>query len=98
MYTATTMNIPTALVVSVSGLAVVFIMLLILMFAIAIISSVVGSIAGTKKQQPVKAAAVAPVVNDEADKELLAVLAATIAEDLGSQPDEFQITKVTEIR
>ncbi|MDD6197409.1 OadG family protein [[Clostridium] aminophilum] len=97
MYTATTMNIPTALVVSVSGLAVVFIMLLILMFAIAIISSVVGSIAGTKKQQPVKAAA-APVVNDEADKELLAVLAATIAEDLGSQPDEFQITKVTEIR
>ncbi|MDT3845140.1 MAG: OadG family protein [Bacillota bacterium] len=98
MYTATTMNIPTALVVSVSGLAVVFIMLLILMFAIAIISSVVGSIAGTKKQQPVKAAAAAPVVNDEADKELLAVLAATIAEDLGSQPDEFQITKVTEIR
>ena len=98
MYTATTMNIPTALVVSVSGLAVVFIMLLILMFAIAIISSVVGSIAGTKKQQPVKAAAAAPVVNDETDKELLAVLAATIAEDLGSQPDEFQIRKVTEIR
>ena len=97
MYTATTMDIPTALVVSVSGLAVVFIMLLILMFAIAIISGVVGSVAGTKKAAPAPVAA-APVVNDEADKELLAVLAATIAEDLGAQPDEFQITKVTEIR
>lgn len=40
----------------------------------------------------------APAVSDEADKELLAVLMATIGDDLGLPTDKFKILSVTEVK
>ena len=37
-------------------------------------------------------------VSDEPQKEVLAVLMATIGEDLGCPPDQFRIKSVTEVK
>jgi len=44
------------------------------------------------------AAPVQPAVSDEADKETLAVLMATIGVDLNLPPEEFKIVDVKEIK
>ena len=97
MYTADTMSLGTALVYSLLGLTVVFLALISLSVAIIISSKIIRSIEGaaSHSKAPTKAA---PVVSDEEDKELLAVLASVISEDLGSGPDEIRITSVTELR
>ena len=47
---------------------------------------------------PAAAQKAAPAVSDEADKELLAVLMATIGDDLGLPTDKFKILSVTEVK
>lgn len=87
------------LYVSLLGIVVVFAALVALDLAVLIIGRVINMIQGTAKnaasKAPVKSA---PAVSDEADKELLAVLASVIAEDLGVACDQFRITSVTEIK
>jgi sodium pump decarboxylase gamma subunit len=95
MWTEQTMSIPDVLIVCILGIVVVFLALIVLDLAIIITSKVIQSIEGRGKtaEEPKAAAA----YNDEADKELLAVLSSVIAEDLDADPSEFRITSVNEI-
>ena len=88
------------LYVSLLGILVVFSALVALDLAVMIIGKVINAIQGAGKNAASMAAPVksAPAVSDEADKELLAVLASVIAEDLGVATDQFRITSVTEIK
>ncbi len=97
MFSGDYMSIGEALIYSLLGLTVVFLALISLSVAIIISSKIIRAIegaAGHTKAAP-KAA---PAVSDEEDKELLAVLASVICEDLGAGPDEIRITSVTELR
>lgn len=96
MWTETTMSIPASLVVCLLGMVVVFLALIVLDIAILVSSKIIQAIEGTGKKTT-KAAASQPV-DDESDKELLAVLSSVIAEDLDEDPSSFRITSVTEIR
>ena len=94
-----TITMAEGLIISALGLTVVFLALVSLSIAIMISGKIIGAIEGKAKPAATKAMpAAAPVVNDEADKEMLAVLASVIAEDLDVSPDEFRITSVTEMR
>ena len=97
MWTESTMPIGQSLIVSLLGISIVFLTLMVLSLAIILISRVLGSFI-KDAPKPAVAAAPVPVVSDEADKEVLAVLMATIGEDLGTTPDLFRILNVTELK
>lgn len=96
MWTQSTMSIPESVVISALGISVVFITLIVLALAIVIISKILRVI--IKDEVKPAAAPVQPAVSDEADKETLAVLMATIGVDLNLSPEEFKIVDVKEIR
>ena len=98
MWTESTMSIGQSLIISAMGISVVFLALVSLALAIIVISKMLGSVIKDNAQKPAAAPAPAPVVSDEPQKETLAVLMATIGEDLGLPTDQFQITSVTEIK
>ena len=87
MWTEATMPFGQSVIVSLLGISVVFITLVTLALAIILISKILRSI--------IKDAA--PVVSDEADKETLAVLMATIGMDLELPADQFKIVNVKEL-
>lgn len=97
MWTESTMPIGQSVIVSLLGISVVFLTLIVLSLAIILISRILGAIIKDKAQKPAVAAA-APVGSDEPDKEMLAVLMATIGEDLGVPTDQFRILNVTELK
>lgn len=98
MWTESTMSIGQSLIISAMGISVVFLALVSLALAIIVISKILGSVIKDNAQKPAAAPAPAPVVSDEPQKETLAVLMATIGEDLGLPADQFKITSVTEIK
>ena len=85
MWTEATMPFGQSVIVSLLGISVVFIL----------ISKILRSIIKDGAQKPAPAAA--PVVSDEADKETLAVLMATIGMDLELPADQFKIVNVKEL-
>ena len=95
MWTESTMPFGQSVIVSLLGITVVFTALIVLALAIMLISKILRTIIKDGTQKPVAAAA--PVVSDEAEKETLAVLMATIGEDLGTTPDQFKIVSVKEL-
>ena len=97
MWTESTMPIGQSLIVSLLGISIVFLTLMVLSLAIILISRALGAFIKDSAPKPAVAAP-APVVSDEADKEVLAVLMATIGEDLGTTPDRFRILNVTELK
>ena len=62
------------------------------------LSVVFRSVVSDGAKAPAAAQKAAPAVSDEADKELLAVLMATIGDDLGLPTDKFKILSVTEVK
>lgn len=86
-----------ALMVALSGLAMVFLVLGCLALLIQINAKVITAIEANKPAPaptPVKAAPVAQAPQE--DEELIAVLMAAIAEETQCDPGSFQITSVTE--
>ena len=98
MWTESTMSIGQSLIISAMGISVVFLALICLSLAIIVISKLLGSVTGKAAQKPAAAPAPAPVVSDEPQKEVLAVLMATIGEDLGCPTDQFRNKSVTEVK
>ena len=98
MWTESTMSIGQSLIISAMGISVVVLALICLSLAIIVISKLLGSVTGKAAQKPAAAPAPAPVVSDEPQKEVLAVLMATIGGDLGCPPDQFRIKSVTEVK
>ena len=95
MWTEATMPFGQSVIVSLLGISVVFITLVTLALAIVLISKILRSIIKDGAQKPAPAAA--PVVSDEADKEPLAVLMATIGMYLELPADQFKIVNVKEL-
>ena len=95
MWTEATMPFGQSVIVSLLGISVVFITLVTLALAIVLISKILRSIIKDGAQKPAPAAA--PVVSDEADKETLAVLMATIGMDLDLPADQCKIVNVKEL-
>lgn len=99
MWTEPTMPFGQSVIVSLLGLSVVFLALICLALAVTVISKILRSVISDGAKAPAAApAATAPAVSDEADKELLAVLMATIGDDLGLPTDKFRILSVTEVK
>ena len=98
MWTEPTMPFGQSVIVSLLGLSVVFLALICLALAVTVISKVLRSVISDGAKAPAAAPAAAPAVSDEADKELLAVLMATIGDDLGLPTDKFRILSVTEVK
>lgn len=96
MWTQPTMSFPESIVMSALGLSVVFVTLVVLALAIVIISKILRTI--IKDEVKPAAAPVQPAVSDEADKETLAVLMATIGADLELPPEQFKIVNVREMK
>ena len=96
MWTEPTMPFGQSVIVSLLGLSVVFLALICL--AIMVISKILRSVVSDGAKAPAAAQKAAPAVSDEADKELLAVLMATIGDDLGLPTDKFKILSVTEVK
>ena len=98
MWTEPTMPFGQSVIVSLLGLSVVFLALICLALAIMVISKILRSVVSDGAKAPAAAPKAAPAVSDEADKELLAVLMATIGDDLGLPTDKFKILSVTEVK
>ncbi len=98
MWTEPTMPFGQSVIVSLLGLSVVFLALICLALAIMVISKILRSVVSDGAKAPAVAQKAAPAVSDEADKELLAVLMATIGDDLGLPTDKFKILSVTEVK
>lgn len=98
MWTEPTMPFGQSVIVSLLGLSVVFLALICLALAIMVISKILRSVVSDGAKAPTAAQKAAPAVSDEADKELLAVLMATIGDDLGLPTDKFKILSVTEVK
>lgn len=95
MWTESTMPIGQSMIVSLLGVTVVFSALVCLALAIMLISKILRTIIKDEAQKP--AVATAPAAVSEADQENLAIIMATIGEDLGVTPDQFKIVNVKEI-
>lgn len=95
MWTESTMSVGQSFIVALLGVAVVFTTLVVLALAIIAISKILRMLIKDEAQKP--AMAVAPAVSDEADKETLAVLMATIGMDLELPADQFKIVNVKEL-
>ena len=87
-----------SVIVSLLGLSVVFLALICPALAIMVISKILRSVVSDGAKAPAAARKQTPAVSDEADKELLAVLMATIGDDLGLPTDKFKILSVTEVK
>ena len=98
MWTEPTMPFGQSVIVSLLGLSVVFLALICLALAVTVISKILRSVISDGAKATTAAPAAAPAVSDEADKELLAVLMATIGDDLGLPTDKFRILSVTEVK
>lgn len=98
MWTESTMSIGQSLIISAMGICTVFLVLICLALAIVVMTKILGALVKDGAKKPAAAPAPAPVVSDEPQKETLAVLMATIGEDLGLPTDQFKITSVTEIK
>lgn len=98
MWTEPTMSFGQSVIVSLLGMSIVFLALIVLALAIMIISKILQALIKDNSQKPAAAVASAPAVSDEADKELLAVLMATIGEDLGLPTEQFKIVSVKELK
>lgn len=87
-----------AMMIAVSGLAIIFIVMACLCFLITINAKIIGAIEANKPAAPVAAPKAAPVAaaNPQEDEELVAVLMAAIAEETQCDPGSFQITSVVE--
>ncbi len=88
-----------ALMIAVSGLAIIFIVMACLCVLITINAKIIGAIEANKPAAPVvapKAAAPVAAANPQEDEELVAVLMAAIAEETQCDPVSFQITSVVE--
>ena len=96
MWTEPTMPFGQSVIVSLLGLSVVFLALICLALAIMVISKILRSVVSDGAKAPAAAQKAAPAVSD--DKELLAVLMATIGDDLGLPTDKFKILSVTEVK
>ncbi len=97
MWTQSTMSFPESIVVSALGLSVVFVTLIALALAIIFISKILRLIIKDEPKKPAAAPVQQTAVSDEADKETLAVLMATIGVDLDLPPEQFKIVNVREI-
>lgn len=95
MWTESTMSFGQSFIVALLGVAVVFTTLVVLALAIIVISKILRMLVKDGTQKP--AAVTAPAVSDEADKETLAVLMATIGMDLELPADQFKIVNVKEL-
>ena len=98
MWTDPTMPFGQSDIVSLLGLSVVFLALICLALAIMVISKILRSVVSDGAKAPAAAQKAAPAESDEADKELLAVLMATIGDDLGLPTDKVKILSVTEVK
>ena len=98
MWTEPTMPFGQSVIVSLLGLSVVFLALICLALAVTVISKILRSVISDGAKAPAAVPAAAPAVSDEGDKELLAVLMATIGDDLGLPTDKFKILSVTEVK
>ncbi len=89
---------PSALMIAVCGLVVVFIVLAVLALMIMVISKVVGFIEGKMPiatSAPKAAPAVAPAPKkEEDDEELIAVITAAVAAEMGTTPDLTRLTSI----
>ena len=86
-----------ALMVAVLGMVVVFIVLAVLALMIVVISKVVAFIErGKKSAAPAaKAAPVpAPAPKQEDDEEVIAVITAAVAAEMGTTPDQTRLTSI----
>jgi len=97
--TAAELGMAGALLVSVCGLIVVFMMLALLSLIIMLTSKLVNAVEGkAKTTAPVAskpaAAPTAPVQPAQDQDELVAVLMAAIASESDSSPDSFRITNI----
>ena len=97
------MSVGDALMVAVCGIVVVFLVLAVLALMIMVISKVVGFIEGkmpasapaAKKDAPsAPAAPAAPAAPKEDEEELIAVITAAIAAELGTTPDQTKLTSI----
>ena len=88
---------PSALLIAVCGLVVVFFVLAVLALMISAISKVVGIV---ERKLPAKAAApaakpaAAPAPKQEDDEEIIAVITAAVAAEMGTTPDQTRLTSV----
>ena len=98
MWTEPTMPFGQSVIVSLLGLSVVFLALICLALAIMVISKILRSVVSDGAKAPAAAQKAAPAVSAEADTALLAVLMATIGDDLGLPTDKFKILSVTEVK
>ena len=92
------MSVGDALMVAVCGIVVVFLVLAVLALMIMVISKVVGLIEGVKPApapavKPAPAAAPAPK-KEEDDEEIVAVITAAVAAEMGTTPDQTRLTSI----
>ena len=89
---------PSALMIAVCGLVVVFIVLAVLALMIMVISKVVGLIEGkmpVASPAPKAASAAVPAPKkEEDDEELIAVITAAVAAEMGTTPDQTRLTSI----
>ncbi|MGW8115548.1 OadG family protein [Caproicibacterium sp. NSD3] len=101
MWTSNTMDAGTAIMVSLMGMAVVFLSLIALDLAIMIVSKIVNSTQKNEETAPATSAApaapAAPVASS-ANDETYAVLMAAACEEAHASPDTIQIKEIKEIK
>ena len=89
------LSVGDALMVAVCGMVVVFLVLAVLALMIMVISKVVGFIEGKKPvAAPAPKAAPAPAAKQEDDEELIAVITAAVAAEMGTTPDQTRLTSI----
>lgn len=107
MWTSTTMDAGNAVMVSLMGIAVVFLSLIALAIAIMIVSKIVNSTQKNKETAPAAsatsaapAAPAAPAVSaaSSANDETYAVLMAAVCEEAHASPETIQIKEIKEIK
>ena len=87
------MSVGEALMVAVCGMVVVFLVLAVLALMIVVISKVVGAIE-RKMHTVAPAPKAAPAPKQEDDEEIIAVITAAVAAEMGTTPDQTRLTSV----
>lgn len=93
MWTKSTMSFSNSLMVSLFGLLIVFLILVSLCIAIIVVSKILKLI--TKQES--KGEANLNSDQQDVDIEPMAIILAAVAEETGLTPEQFKITKITEI-
>ena len=89
------MPIGEQLLVSLMGIATVFLCLIVLALAIMLVSKLIGGLGiGEKKAAPAAAAAPAPAMDEEG----MAVVMAAVCEETGLPIDQIRIKNVQELK